>query len=333
MNRNQFNRHGIVLLIIGAIAIVLGLLSGLTGGSYWLTLLLVVVILSFVIEYRRLASKNDEVLRQLERMQSEKEDLQSRLLHSDQTLKTSSRELERVKRTAVVDSEARNRFWRHISHELRTPLNGIINFSHMIGLGFYGDVSERQLNYLTRIEQSGWYLLNMLNDLSDLAKIESGELELNLSAVDLFVICEESLATLHSLLTDDSIQVVRDFPEAWPTLVADERRLKQILVNLLRHAAKQIEEGFIALRVRHSQQQVQIIVEDTAGGMTPEQLNTLFHELGADGTTYLPQNASASFGLSVAKYLVEAHQGTIVAKNNGDVGSLFTITLPTNLSP
>ncbi|MEM7117692.1 MAG: HAMP domain-containing sensor histidine kinase [Chloroflexota bacterium] len=321
------------ILVIGTaiVGAIFGLLYGLTSQLYWLLFALVVVVIAFVIERQTLVAKNQELQEAVDQAQSKTQGLSDKLVQSDQILKASSRELEREKRTAVAERESRNRFWRHISHELRTPLNGIINFSHMIGLGFYGEVSDKQVNYLTRIEQSGWYLLNMLNDLSDLAKIETGDLTLNLTKVDLFVTCEEALATLHSLLTDESIEVVRDYPDTWPSLVADERRLKQILVNLLRHAAKQIEEGYIALRVRATQQQIQIVVEDTAGGMTKEQQASLFHEVSDAGMSYTPTSVSASFGLSVAKYLVEAHEGTIKVKSNEGVGSLFTITLPPSL--
>lgn len=327
-NHQNSQRHRL-FVIFGLLAvIVFGILFFTTRESYWLILLLVVCIILFGLERNQLVNEIQEGDAERDQLRREKESYQAQLKKSDGALKTASREVERIKRTAVIEREGRNQFWRHISHELRTPLNGIINFSHMIGLGFYGEVSEKQVSYLTRIEQSGWYLLNMLNDLSDLAKIETGDLVLNKGKIDLFVTCEEALATLHSLLTDDAIQIVRDYPETWPTFSGDERRIKQVLVNLLRHSAKQIEDGFIALRLRHSQQKLTIIVEDTAGELTAEQMSSLFFEINEQGATYNPQATHGAFGLSVAKHLIEAHQGTLKVKANKGIGTIFTITLP-----
>lgn len=323
MDSKPSSERKIVVVIALAITAVFLLLFLLTREMYWLILALLALACWQAVERYLYGRENRSLRQQLDLVQGERDTLQAQ---SERQVNQAQAKLKQVQETAVAERESRNRFWRHISHELRTPLNGIINFSHMIGLGFYGEVTDRQTNYLTRIEQSGWYLLNMLNDLSDLAKIEAGELALNLNQVDLKVVCEESLATLYSLLTDDSVQIMRDYPEHFPALTADERRLKQVLVNLLRHAAKQVEDGFIALRVRPSSQQVEIIVEDTAEGVTADQLASLFVDLGPESTT--PHAISANFGLSVARYLVEAHGGTLVvaAKPNG--GHLFTLTLP-----
>jgi signal transduction histidine kinase len=265
---------------------------------------------------------------QLAQLQATLVQREAQLTQTEAQLKETTQQLNQATEASEQDHIARNRFWRHISHELRTPLNGVINFSHMVSLGFYGDVTPRQINYLNRIEQSGWFLLTMLNDLSDLARIESGEFQLHLSPVELQAICEESLAALYSIITDEDVRIIRDYPEIWPEITADERRLKQLLVNLLRNAAKQVEEGYIALRVRHETPWLRLTIEDTGEGMTPEQQAALFPPLGENTTPLMLQEEKANFGLAVANYLITSHGGTLTIQSEPGRGSTLTILLP-----
>ncbi|MCA9995785.1 MAG: HAMP domain-containing histidine kinase [Anaerolineales bacterium] len=272
---------------------------------------------------------NPQQQQQIDQLQTSLTQRESQLAQLKRELQQAQEMVKKGEETAVLDRTARNRFWRHVSHELRTPLNGVINFSHMIGLGFYGDVTPKQNNYLSRIEQSGWFLLTMLNDLSDLAKIESDEFQISLTPTDLQSVCEESLATLNSVITDDDVRIIRDYPDTWPQLTADERRLKQALSNLLRNAAKQIEEGYIALRVQPEPAWLQLIIEDTGEGMTPQQQAALFPDIGIKQPPLMVQEEKPNFGLAVAAKIIEMHGGSIQLKSEKGRGTILTIRIPT----
>lgn len=320
-------KRNLLLALVGSGIVAAALLYWLAGPGYGIGTA-VGVLLSLLIVGLLQQHQPQPPPQQQSQLQATLAQRNTQLAQTQDQLKETNQRLAEATEASLQDHTARNRFWRHISHELRTPLNGVINFSHMVSLGFYGDVTPRQINYLNRIEQSGWFLLTMLNDLSDLARIESGEFQLNPGPVELEAICEESLATLYSIITDEDVRIIRDYPEIWPEISADERRLKQLLVNLLRNAAKQVEEGYIALRVRHEAPWLRLTIEDTGEGMTPEQQAALFPPLGENTAPLMLQEEKANFGLAVANYLITSHGGTLTIQSELGRGSTLTILLP-----
>lgn len=325
-------RKNLLLIMVGGGIVAAVLLYWLLGPGYGIgTAVGVLLSLLLITLFPIPPAHNPQQQQHIDQLQTELAQRDGQTAKLKSALQQTQEQLQKVEKTAVLDRTARNRFWRHVSHELRTPLNGVINFSHMISLGFYGDVTPKQTSYLNRIEQSGWFLLTMLNDLSDLAKIESGEFQLTQTPVDLQAICEESLSTLKSIITDDDVRIIGDYPDTWPTITADERRLKQMLSNLLRYTAKQVEEGYIALRVRHEAPWLQLIIEDTGSGITAEQQASLFLPIGIEHPPLMMQDEKPNFGLAVAAKIIEAHGGTLQIKSEIGRGSTYTILIPAKL--
>jgi signal transduction histidine kinase len=238
-------------------------------------------------------------------------------------------ELDKARQAAVNERDMRTRFMNNVSHELRTPLNAIVNFAYILAHGGRGQVNPEQVDYLERVERAGHHLLNVLNDLLDMARIESGEFTLQLEVTDLAEICEEAMASTRGLVLDkeEEIKLLRDFPAQWPCVRIDKMRMKQALINLLGNAAKYTDKGHIALRVRPNGENVQIQIEDTGLGIAPEHHELVFQEF-RQVESAARRRVGTGLGLPITRHLVERHGGTVTMASALGQGSCFTITLP-----
>lgn len=254
--------------------------------------------------------------------------IQEELRLTNAKLHSTNEELERARETAVAERDLRTRFMHQVSHELRTPINAIVNFAHILGQGELGQVSERQEDYLSRIEKSGWHSMSVLNDLLDLAQMNAGEFRLRKELVDLEVICEEAISSVRSLLRNPDIALVRDYPDVWPQVPVDPKRFRQALLNLLGNAAKYTEKGQIMLRVRASEHAATFTVEDTGIGIPEEHHETVFEEFRQLDETMARQRIGTGLGLPISRHLIEQHGGTLTLSSQVGRGSTFTITLP-----
>lgn len=254
--------------------------------------------------------------------------IQEALRLANAKLHSTNEELEKARKTAVAERDLRTRFMNQVSHELRTPINTIVNFAHILGQGELGDVSERQINYLGRIEKSGWHSMSVLNDLLDLAQINAGEFRLKRQLVDLHAVCEEAMGSIRSLLRHPDIALVRDYPDVWPTVLVDPKRFQQALLNLLGNAAKYTDEGQIVLRVRIHKQTATFAVADTGIGIPEEHLETVFQEFRQLDETIARRRVGTGLGLPISRHLIERHGGTLTVTSQVGKGSTFTITLP-----
>ena len=267
------------------------------------------------------------------RVQQRRDDLfktQEELRMTNGRLQFMNSQLDLARQDAVNERDLRTRFMNNVSHELRTPLNSIVNFAHILTLGGRGAVSEGQQDYLGRIEQSGWHLLNVLNDLLDMAQIESGEFKLHLEPTHLYHICEEAMTTTRGLLLDKEteIDLIRDYPKEWPTVNVDQMRIKQALINLLGNSAKYTEAGHIALRVVPINGKMVISVEDTGIGIPSEYHQAIFVEFRQVDETAARKRIGTGLGLPITKHLIERHGGSLAINSVVGEGSTFTITLP-----
>ena len=149
-----------------------------------------------------------------------------------------NRELEKARALAVAERDTRTRFMNNLSHELRTPLNAIVNFANILARGGTGPLNERQVDYLERVERSGWHLLEVLNDLLDMAQIEAGEFKLHMEPANLHQICEEAMMNTRGLILDKPIELIRAYPDNWPIVQADVMRLKQSASQCVRQCGQ-----------------------------------------------------------------------------------------------
>ena len=267
------------------------------------------------------------------RAQQRRDDLfstQEELRMTNGRLNFMNSQLDIARQDAVGERDLRTRFMNNVSHELRTPLNSIVNFAHILTLGGRGEVTDGQKDYLGRIEQSGWHLLTVLNDLLDMAQIESGEFKLHLEKTHLYHICEEAMTSTRGLLLDKDyeIELKREYPEEWPIVNVDQMRIKQSLINLLGNAAKYTEKGHIALRVIPSPHMITISVEDTGIGIPPEYHQAIFEEFRQVDETAARKRIGTGLGLPITKHLIERHGGSLTVTSAVGKGSTFTIALP-----
>jgi signal transduction histidine kinase len=267
-----------------------------------------------------------------QRVQQRRDDLfavQEELSLTNARLSYLNDQLDKARQSAENERDMRTRFMNNVSHELRTPLNAIVNFAHILTLGGRGPVSDGQVDYLNRIEQSGWHLLNVLNDLLDMAQIESGEFKLHVETIHLYHVCEEAMSSTRGLLLDKQVELIRDYPAEWPLVRVDQMRLKQAFINLLGNAAKYTEQGYIALRVQPNGSQVRIIVEDSGIGIAPEHHQAVFKEFHQVDETAARRRIGTGLGLPITRHLIERHGGVISLESEVGAGSKFIIDLPT----
>lgn len=226
-------------------------------------------------------------------------------------------------------SLAKSRFLANMSHELRTPLNAIIGFSELLLLRLGGELAPKQEEYVRDIADSGRHQLAVVNDILDLSKVEAGRLELERSSFSVAGVAASALALVRAQAVRRGVQLDLSVDPALDTIVADERKLKQILVNLLSNAVKFTPDGGrIILRARRIDDAVEIAVADTGKGIAPADQLRIFDEF-AQAKEGAYAHEGTGLGLTLAKRLVELHGGRISVQSAPGRGSTFTFTLPT----
>ncbi len=227
---------------------------------------------------------------------------------------------------------AKDEFLANMSHELRTPLNAILGLSESLQEQVYGPLTERQCRALVSIEQSGRHLLSLINDILDLAKIESGTIELALETIDIQTVCQASLQFIKQQAHKKQITVMLHIDAALPaTMQADMRRLKQILINLLTNAVKFTPAGGkVGLDVRPdaATPQIHFAVWDTGIGISPQDQQRLFQPFIQVDSSLAREHEGTGLGLALVMRLTRLHGGSVVLESEAGQGSRFTVSLP-----
>ena len=246
-------------------------------------------------------------------------------------------ELHKARQAAQSADRAKSKFLANMSHELRTPLNAIIGFSEVLEDQTFGELNEKQLRYAGHIHASGQHLLMLINEILDLAKVESGKTELQFSEVNIKGLLENSLmmirekALKHRIQIDVRIQEeLSDFP-----VRADEVKFKQIVFNLLSNAAKFTPDGGrIEISAHLEPDDVVISVADTGIGLKPQDQERIFAPFEqADSSSGPRTERGTGLGLALARSFVELHGGRIWVYSEGaGKGSAFTFTIPVRRS-
>jgi signal transduction histidine kinase len=237
-------------------------------------------------------------------------------------------EIEDKSRQLEVASRHKSEFLANMSHELRTPLNAIIGFSEVLAEGMFGDVNEKQTEYLQDILESGRHLLSLINDILDLSKIEAGRMELEATDFDLPNALENALTLVRERASRRGIRLEHTVDERLGDIRADERKVKQVLLNLLSNALKFTPEGGrIDVRATVRDGIAEISVTDTGVGIAPEDQEAVFEEFRQVGTT-AKKVEGTGLGLALARKFIELHGGKIWVKSQLGAGSTFTFTLP-----
>jgi signal transduction histidine kinase len=237
-------------------------------------------------------------------------------------------ELRRLYGELEAASRHKSDFLATMSHELRTPLNAIIGFSEVLHEQMFGELNERQLAYVDDVLEAGRHLLSLINDVLDLAKIEAGRMELDLSQVALPDLLRSAVSMHSERAGRGGITLALTAEPAEISITADERRVRQIVFNLLSNAIKFTpSEGRVDVSARLDDGHAEIAVTDTGPGIASQDLETIFEEFeqAADGKKV----EGTGLGLPLSRKLVELHGGKLWVESQPGRGSTFRFTLPT----
>jgi signal transduction histidine kinase len=238
-------------------------------------------------------------------------------------------EIQEKSREIEVASRHKSEFLANMSHELRTPLNAIIGFSEVLQERMFGDVNEKQAEYLMHINSSGAHLLSLINDILDLSKIEAGRMDLELSRFDLSEALQNVLMLIRERASLHGISVALELSPEIGDCMADQRKFKQVMLNLLSNAVKFTPPGGqISVRARTSNSHIEVTVSDTGIGIAEKDLEIIFEEFRQVGSDRLKKAEGTGLGLALTKKFVELHGGTISVQSEVGKGSAFTFTFP-----
>ena len=277
----------------------------------------------------------------LERVENYRIALEGRIAELEMTRDLLEKQGEELSRTADNLFHAREQerranraksdFLANMSHELRTPLNSIIGFAEMVKLQAIGPVeNERYLEYAGHIHSSGKHLLDLINDMLDLAKVESGKLELEEEVVDFGQVYEGCRTLLDHRIIADGLQVSLILPKDPPLLLADRRKILQILFNLLSNAIKHTPRGgrIVSTVFTHPETGFMFSVSDNGVGMASEDIPKALEPFGQVGNPLVKGDIGTGLGLPVTKALVELHGGTLELASQPGLGTTATVKLP-----
>jgi len=288
--------------------------------TYILTMLVALATILYASAYMTTAISGELRKRQREVLQ-----LRERLLQKK------SGELEQASREVAKLEEEKNRFLRFLgiaAHDLKAPLTAIQGFLWVMLGGFSGELTDKQRNMLERSSRRISELLNLISDLLDIPRIETGQIVQEMKEVSLRQAVEYSLKDLRSLAKEKGIKLKAELPQALPKVRGSSPRLQQVITNLVSNAINYTPEGVVTIRVSESNKTIQVEVMDTGIGIPPDDLPRVFDDFFRASNVEIK---GTGLGLSIVKRIVEAHGGRIWVESpcpESNTGSKFTFTLP-----
>ncbi len=243
---------------------------------------------------------------------------------AEDSLRLANAEMERA-------LHVKDEFLANMSHELRTPLNAVLGMSESLEEQIAGPLNDKQLKYIRTINESGKHLLELINDILDLSKIEAGRMELNVSQVSVSSICEASMRMVKEQALKKNQEVSLKIDPEVKIIMGDERRLKQALVNLLSNAVKFTpNDRHVGVEVKgnNRNQTVTFSVWDEGIGMAPEQLNLIFKPFVQLDAGLAREFSGTGLGLVLVAQMIRLHGGSVSVESKEGQGSRFSFTLP-----
>jgi signal transduction histidine kinase len=245
---------------------------------------------------------------------------------------TMNDELRRLYKELEATSRHKSEFLANMSHELRTPLNAIIGFSQVLRERMFGEVNEKQEEYLDDILSSGNHLLCLINEVLDLSKVEAGQVELEVAPFSLRDALESGVVMVRERATTNGIDVAMAAAPEVDVVEGDERRIRQVIFNLLSNAVKFTPSGgSVDVSAAQVNGEVRVSVADTGPGLAPEDYGRIFEEF-QQTEAGIQQREGTGLGLALSKRLIELHGGRIWVDSEVGEGSTFVFTLPTRSS-
>jgi signal transduction histidine kinase len=225
-------------------------------------------------------------------------------------------------------SEHKSRFLANMSHELRTPLNAILGYTELIQDSVYGAPSEKMVPVLERIQRNGKHLLGLINDVLDLSKIEAGQLVLNLDSYSIRDVVHDVYSAVEPLAASKKLAFKVEMPKDLPSGRGDERRLTQVLLNLVGNAIKFTDKGEVSIKASASNGTYKVAVHDTGPGISEADQSKLFQEFHQADSSITKAKGGTGLGLAISRRIVEMHGGRIWVESRLGQGSVFSLTLP-----
>lgn len=289
-------------------------------------------------EIGQLASAFNNMTTELREAQEELESyhrtLEFQVAQRTDALRMANEELRRYNQELGQANRMKSEFLANMSHELRTPLNAIIGFSELLHDEVFGPLNEKQQRYVENVLNSGRHLLNLINEILDLAKVESGKMELQEEPFNPEAAVTDTANIVRALAQAKNIAIVTESPQPVGICVADPKKFKQVLYNLMSNAIKFTpDHGRVTIRVTlqpagPTPHWLQVSVSDTGIGIEEKDQDRIFNEFEQVDGTYSRQYAGTGLGLALTRKLVELHGGKIGVRSTPGEGSTFTFTVP-----
>ena len=238
------------------------------------------------------------------------------------------REIEAKGRELEVASRHKSQFLANMSHELRTPLNAILGYTELLIDGIYGELAPKAGDVMARIDRSGKHLLGLINDVLDLSKIEAGQLELALADYSLAEVVHAVVTQVESLAAEKGLILQATIAPDLPAGRGDERRLAQVLLNLVGNAIKFTEVGSVRIVAHRDGDAFVVSVADTGPGIAEADRQRIFEEFQQADSSSTRKKGGTGLGLSIAKRIVELHGGRIWVESTVGRGSVFSFRVP-----
>ena len=237
-------------------------------------------------------------------------------------------EIDEKSRQLEIASQHKSQFLANMSHELRTPLNAILGYTELILDNIYGETPDKMREVLDRLQANGKHLLGLINDVLDLSKIEAGELTLDLADYSLKEVVQTVFTAVESLATGRKLALAMDVAPNLPRGHGDERRLVQVLLNLVGNAIKFTDRGEVAIKATMSDGSFTVAVRDTGPGIAPSDQGKIFEEFQQADNSATKRKGGTGLGLSIAKRIIAMHGGRIWVDSDLGKGSTFAFTIP-----
>ncbi|MET0630205.1 MAG: HAMP domain-containing sensor histidine kinase, partial [Xanthobacteraceae bacterium] len=228
-------------------------------------------------------------------------------------------------------SQHKSQFLANMSHELRTPLNAILGYTELILDDIYGETPEKMRGVLDRVQRNGKHLLGLINDVLDLSKIEAGQLSLSLADYSLKDVVHSVFSAVESLATEKKLALKVEVPPNLPSGHGDERRLTQVLLNLVGNAIKFTDKGEVAIRAAASNGSYTFSVRDTGPGIAEADQKKIFEEFQQADSSATKKKGGTGLGLSIARRIIEMHGGRIWVDSKIGEGSTFSVEIPVSV--
>jgi signal transduction histidine kinase len=237
-------------------------------------------------------------------------------------------EIQDKSRQLAEASKHKSQFLANMSHELRTPMNAILGYSELILDNIYGEPTEKMRGVLTRIQSNGKHLLGLINDVLDLSKIEAGQLSLSLADYSVKDMVHNVFSSVESLAKNKKLALTIELPKTLPIAHGDERRLTQVLLNLVGNAIKFTDKGEVAIKAASVNGSVTLSVHDTGPGIAEADQRKIFEEFQQADSSTTKEKGGTGLGLAISKRIVEMHGGRLWVESCLGHGSTFSFIVP-----